>query len=87
MQCLALVLSSLTKALSLTVASKKSHNGLHIAESTKFIRKNNGGKKTKQREAEPKIIQLGLIKIDFHKLHCIEKVQHDLKVISFAKTK
>ena len=46
--------------------SKKSHNGLHIAESTKFIRKNNGGKK-KQREAEPKIIQLGLIKIDFHK--------------------
>ena len=49
MQCLALVLSSLTKALSLTVASKKSHNGLHIAESTKFIRKNNGGKKTKQK--------------------------------------
>ena len=83
MQCLALVLSSLTKALSFSVASKKSHNGLHIAESTKIIRKNNGGKKTKQREAQPKIIQLGLIKIDFH----IEKAQHDLKVISFAKTK
>ena len=28
----------------------------------------NGGKKTKQRQAEPKIIQLGLVKIDFHNM-------------------
>ena len=43
-QCLALVLYSLTKPLSLFVLSKDYHN---IAGSTKFISKNNGGKKSK----------------------------------------